>query len=60
MSNILHLLIDRNRDLIDHMLLAKQEAEKDEDPTELSNITDVHLRQTIIDIFIGNLTLHLF
>ena len=49
--------IDRNRDFTDHMLQARQEAEQEEDPAELANITDVHLRQTIIDIFFGNLTL---
>ena len=46
-------LIDRNRDITDHMLLARQEAEKEENPAELANITDVHLRQTILDIFLG-------
>ena len=35
------------------MLQARQEAEQEEDPAELANITDVHLRQTIVDIFFG-------
>ncbi|XP_060069459.1 steroid 17-alpha-hydroxylase/17,20 lyase-like [Ylistrum balloti] len=41
------------RDFADCLILARREAEKEDDPKLLNQLTDVHLRQTLSDIFIA-------
>ncbi|XP_033749031.1 cytochrome P450 1A1-like [Pecten maximus] len=43
------------RDFTDCLILARKEAEKEDDPEVLSQLTNVHIRQTISDIFLGGL-----
>ncbi|XP_069116671.1 steroid 17-alpha-hydroxylase/17,20 lyase-like [Argopecten irradians] len=43
------------RDFTDALILAKMEAENDEDTELLSQLTDVHLKQTLSDIFFAGL-----
>ena len=49
------------RHLADHLILARQEAEKEEDPEVLASLTETHITQTLADIFFGTcLTLCVF
>ena len=45
------------RDFIDSILLAKEEAKKEENEELMSQLTDTHLFQTIADIFLGTFSL---
>ena len=44
---------DLNRDFIDSMLMAKQEAQAEGDKASLESLDDTHLVQTLSDIFFG-------
>ena len=46
-------MLENPRDFTDRLLMARQDAEREEDSTELGNITDVHIRQTLFDLFFG-------
>ncbi|KAH3850486.1 hypothetical protein DPMN_092898, partial [Dreissena polymorpha] len=43
------------RHLADHLILARQEAEKEEDPEVLASLTETHIRQTLADIFFAGI-----
>lgn len=45
--------IDNIRDLTDHLLLARSEAEKSGDDESMEKLNDTYLVQTISDIFFG-------
>lgn len=47
------LFIDNIRDLCDHLLLARSEAEKSGDDESLEKLNDTYLVQTLSDIFFG-------
>ena len=49
------LFADNIRDFVDSILLAKHEVDQEENEELASQLTDVHVRQTISDIFGGNL-----
>ncbi|XP_069116630.1 steroid 17-alpha-hydroxylase/17,20 lyase-like isoform X2 [Argopecten irradians] len=46
---------DNIRDLADALILARMEAEHDEDTELLSQLTDVHLKQTLFDVFFAGI-----
>jgi hypothetical protein len=48
-----------NRDLIDSLLIARQEAENEGDEAALEKLEDTYLIQTISDIFMGTTPLFL-
>lgn len=52
-SNLTGLFVDYIRDFTDALILARQEAEDEEDKEVLSELTDLHLVNTISDIFGG-------
>ena len=49
------LISDNIRDFTDSLILARKEAEQEENEEILSQLSDTHLRQTLIDIFTGEL-----
>lgn len=53
-SNLTGLFVDYIRDFTDALILARQEAEDEEDKEVLSELTDLHLVNTISDIFGGS------
>ena len=44
---------DRIRDLTDHLLLARSEAEQSGEDEALEKLSDTYLMQTVSDIFFG-------
>ena len=46
-------LLDTIRDYLDSLLLARQEAEAEGKTEEVEMFTDVHILQTMSDIFFG-------
>ena len=46
---------DNIRDFTDSLILARKEAEQEENVEMLSQLSDTHLRQTILDIFGGKI-----
>ena len=48
------LLISGNiRDFADTLILARQEAEGDPDEKDAGKLTDTHIVQTLLDVFLG-------
>ena len=48
------LLISGNiRDFADTLILARQEAEEDLDEKDAGKLTDTHIVQTLLDVFLG-------